>query len=77
LIREKEFPMLVFTRDIGDEVVILIPDQPEIVIKYTRKHRHSKIVLGIQAPREVTVHRREVWEGIKARALALKNLGPE
>jgi carbon storage regulator len=71
LIPEKEFPMLVFTRNVNEQIVILIPDQAEIVITYTHRERNGKIRLGIEAPREVTVHRREVWERVKARSLSV------
>lgn len=39
---------------INDDIVIMVVDV-----------RGDKVRLGIQAPREVTVHRREVYEAIK------------
>lgn len=52
--------MLVLTRKceerirIGDDIVIVVVDI-----------RGDKVRLGIEAPREVPVHRREVWELIQ------------
>lgn len=46
------------TRDesiiIGDNIVITVVDV-----------RGDKVRLGIEAPRDVSVHRREVWEAIQ------------
>ena len=39
---------------INDDIVVMVVDV-----------RGDKVRLGIQAPREVTVHRREVYEAIK------------
>ena len=53
-------PMLVLSRQrdesiiIGDNIVITIVDV-----------RGDKVRLGIEAPREVSVHRREVYEAIQ------------
>jgi carbon storage regulator len=52
--------MLVLSRQrdesiiIGDNVIVTIVDV-----------RGDKVRLGIDAPREVSVHRREVWEAIQ------------
>lgn len=56
--------MLVLSRQrdesicIGDDVVITVIDI-----------RGDKVRLGIEAPREVGVHRREVWESIQRERL--------
>jgi carbon storage regulator len=39
---------------IGENIVVVVVDI-----------RHDKVRLGIEAPKEVTVHRREVYEAIK------------
>lgn len=53
--------MLVLSRQIdqsiviGDDIVITVVDV-----------RGDKVRLGIEAPKNVTVHRREIWEAIRA-----------
>jgi carbon storage regulator len=55
----KEFTVLVLSRQrnesivIGDDIVITVVDV-----------RGDKVKLGIEAPKEVPVHRREVYEAI-------------
>lgn len=53
--------MLVLTRAVGEE--ILIGD--DIIIKVTGVRDDKKIRIGIQAPPDVPVHRREVYEAIR------------
>ena len=58
--RHGDFFMLVLSRQrdesiiIGDNIVVTVVDV-----------RGDKVRLGIQAPREVSVHRREVYEAIQ------------
>jgi len=52
--------MLVLTRKEDESIVI----RDDIVITVV-EIRGDKVRLGIEAPREVTVHRREVYEKIK------------
>lgn len=53
--------MLVLTRkvDAGDQSVIRIGDDIEITVVEVRG---DQVRLGVQAPREVSVHRHEIWE---------------
>lgn len=48
--------MLVLTRRKGESIIL----QDRIEIKVL-KIRGSQVHIGIDAPREVTVHRKEVW----------------
>ncbi len=52
--------MLVLTRCIGES--IKIGDNIEVKLVDVRG---AKVRLGITAPREIPVHRREVWEAIE------------
>ena len=52
--------MLVLTRKKNETIVI-----GENIIVMVVDVRHDKVRLGIDAPAEVTVHRREVYEAIK------------
>jgi carbon storage regulator len=53
--------MLVLTRRIGEEIVIPALD---VTIRLVEV-RGDKVRLGIDAPTEVAVHRKEVWERIR------------
>lgn len=55
--------MLVFSRKLSEAVVI----GDDIVIK-VMEVRGNKVRLGIEAPRNITVHRREVYDAIKAQS---------
>jgi len=64
--------MLVLSRQrdesimIGDEVVVTVVDI-----------RGDKVRLGIDAPTEIPVHRREVYEAIQRENLRASQLGPK
>ena len=53
--------MLVLTRKIGEEIVIPALD---VTIRLVEV-RGDKVRLGIEAPTEVVVHRKEVWDRIR------------
>ena len=57
--------MLVLTRKKNQS--IMIGDDIEIVIVDVK---HNQVKLGIRAPRNVTVHRAEVWEDIQKENVA-------
>ena len=52
--------MLVLSRHVGE--VLIIGDNVKIEIVDVRG---DKVRLGITAPKDVSVHRREVWEAIQ------------
>lgn len=60
---EKE-TMLILTRSVGEQ--IMIGDDITIVVMdaYFNKGRRE-ISIGIQAPRSIPIHRREIWEKIQ------------
>ena len=51
--------MLVLSRKEGESIVI----QGRIVISVLDVRRH-RVRIGVEAPRNMAVHRREVWEAI-------------
>lgn len=59
--------MLVLSRKKGEEIVI----DRDIVISIV-EIRGDKVRLGIEAPKEVPVHRREVYDAIKRNEAASK-----
>lgn len=59
--------MLVLTRKTGQEIVARLPSGE--LIKFTILEVDGrKVSVGITAPKELPVHRREVWERIKTTA---------
>jgi carbon storage regulator len=53
--------MLVLTRKLGEEIVIPSLDVTIRLVEI----RGDKVRLGVEAPTEVAVHRREVWDRIQ------------
>ena len=70
--RQKELEMLVLSRQKDES--IMIGDDVEIVIVDVRG---DKVRLGITAPKEIPVHRREVYEAIQREKNAKKEEQPE
>src|SRR5579862_8630243 len=64
--------MLVLTR-LRDQT-IMIGDNIEVTVVDIR---NDKVRLGITAPKEVSVHRKEVWEAIQEENRSAANLRPE
>jgi carbon storage regulator len=56
--------MLVLSRLRGESVIIGLPDGRTIEVTVT-EIRGDKVRLGVQAPMEIPVHRREVFETIR------------
>ena len=61
--------MLVLSRHKGE--VIVIGDNIKIVVV---EIKGDKVRLGIDAPKEVTVHRKEVWDKVKEKENEEHNL---
>lgn len=53
--------MLILTRKIGE--VLLVGDDVEITVLSIRG---NQVKLGVDAPKEIAVHRQEIYERIKA-----------
>jgi carbon storage regulator len=68
---EKESPMLVLARQRDESIVI----DDEIIVTVV-DIRGDKVRLGINAPRSVTVHRKEIWEQIKQEMEQASKLNP-
>ena len=54
--------MLVLSRKVGQQIVVALGGQ-EVTIEVL-KNRGKGVSLGVKAPAEVAIHRREVWENI-------------
>ena len=63
--------MLVLTRraDAGDHSIIKIGHDIEIVVT---EIRGDQVRIGIQAPKEIAVHRREIYDELAAESQAAK-----
>lgn len=61
--------MLVLSRSKDEEVVITLADDTQIVVMCV-DIRGDKVRLGFNAPKEITIHRREVQTQMDQRALA-------
>jgi carbon storage regulator len=53
--------MLVLTRKTNESIII-----GEDIVLMVIEIRRDRVRLGIKAPREVSVHRREIYEAIKS-----------
>jgi len=63
--------MLVLTRRIDESVVVGDPDGLDGTVKVTvLSAGHGKVRLGFEVAGDVPVHRSEVWQRIRAKALA-------
>ena len=60
--------MLILTRKIGES--LLIGDNVEITVLSVRG---NQVKLGVNAPKEVSVHREEIYQRIKALADGVAN----
>lgn len=61
--------MLILTRKIGES--LLIGDDVEITVLSIRG---SQVKLGVKAPKEISVHREEIYQRIKALAEQQNNV---
>lgn len=60
--------MLVLNRRIGQEIVV--PINGQLVTFCIIDVRGDKVSVGIEAPKEIQVHRREVWDRIQEKGAA-------
>lgn len=60
----KEFCMLVLSRKKNEQIVIPLPTGELIIIALV-EIRGDKVRLGIEAPKEIEVHREEVFDAIQ------------
>lgn len=67
----KDFEMLVLSRQVGEK--IMVGDDIELMIVAVRG---DKVRLGIKAPRNVEVHRREIYDEIQKEKKGEKDKGP-
>lgn len=68
----KESGMLVLSRQRNESILIGDDIRVEVVAI-----RGDKVRIGIEAPKSVPVHRKEVYEAIQAENRAAEGLGPE
>jgi len=64
--------MLVLTRKLHQSIVI--GDQIEVVVLEVRG---EQVRLGIKAPKDVTVHRKEIYEQIQEENKGSSNVNPD
>ncbi|MCG9895707.1 MAG: carbon storage regulator CsrA [Fimbriimonadaceae bacterium] len=64
--------MLVLTRKLNQSIVI--GETVEIVVL---EIRGEQVRIGIKAPRDVTVHRQEVYEAIKSQNVEAAGVNPD
>lgn len=64
--------MLVLTRKVHQSIVI--GDNVEVVVLEVRG---EQVRLGIRAPKDVTVHRKEIYEQIHDETVGSSNVRPE
>ena len=58
---DEESTMLVLTRKTNESIII-----GEDIVLTVIEIRRDRVRLGIKAPKEVSVHRREIYEAIKS-----------
>lgn len=57
--------MLVLSRHRDEEIVVVLPDGQKLIIMPV-DIRGDKVRLGIDAPKSIAIHRREIWDQICA-----------
>lgn len=58
--------MLVLSRMRGEQIVIELPDGQLVMVTAIKSTRWGNMKLGFDAPKDIKVHRREVYETIQA-----------
>ena len=67
--------MLVLSRKTDEEVVIEVGGERVVVMVVTQRDAHGNTRLGFTAPRQVKIHRREVWEQMQRDAWERESAG--
>lgn len=57
---------LVLTRNLREEIVIVLPDGREVAVNVLRIDTGPRFRMAVHAPKDIVVHRREVLEAIQA-----------
>ena len=66
--------MLALTRKVGEEIVMDLGDR--LIVVRVAELSGDKVRLGIEAPRHIPVHRREVYQAIQRGEPQPKLAGP-
>ena len=70
--------MLVLTRRTDETIMIGDPKKPEECIEVVVVEvRGDQVRIGVQAPRETTVHRKEIYTQIQEENKAIKSIPPQ
>ncbi|TWT49048.1 hypothetical protein KOR42_39640 [Thalassoglobus neptunius] len=64
--------MLVLSRHVDEDIVLVLEDGRRIEIKAV-SIRGGKVRMGIEAPRSIGVHRREIWEAMNTKVSAAES----
>ena len=70
--------MLVLTRRVDQSIIIGDPRKPEECIEVTVSGvKGDQVRIGVQAPRETAVHRKEIYTQIQEENKAIKSIPPQ
>jgi carbon storage regulator len=68
--------MLVLSRQRDESIIVILPGGEEIELIVV-DIRGDKVRLGINASKDIHVHRKEVWQAIKRENRAARQVKPE
>ena len=66
--------MLVLSREVDEEIVLVLPDGREISVMVVDL-QGDKARIGIQADRDIRIHRKEIWREICAESTGMRDVG--
>jgi carbon storage regulator len=58
--------MLILKRKLHERIVLILTDGTEMFVEFVERLGGS-VRIGVEAPREIQVHRAEIWDKIKAK----------
>ncbi|TWT47068.1 hypothetical protein KOR42_41650 [Thalassoglobus neptunius] len=64
--------MLVLSRHVDEDIILVLEDGRRIEIKAV-SIRGDKVRMGIEAPRSIGVHRREIWDRMNTKVSAAES----